>query len=95
MNEIIFEMARIGMRHASIASSLGLTLHTLRKFYVRELLNGATESEIDARLHHRKPKSTPNRSTPKPPKEPDFPKPKFDRVVFHVYNNEGEPNIQC
>ena len=94
MNEIIFEMAKIGMRHATIAHSLGLTLHTLRKFYVRELLNGVIEAEIDDCLR-RKPK-TPAKSAPKPPKEPAVPlKPKFDRVVFSVYNNEGEPNIQC
>jgi len=93
MNEIIFELAKIGMRHATIAHSLGLTLHTLRKFYVRELLNGATEAEIDACLR-RKPKSAP-KSAAKPPKEP-APKPgKLNRVVFRVYNNDGEPNELC
>jgi len=28
------------------------------------------------------------------PKPPAVQKPKFDRVVFHVYNNEGEPNLE-
>lgn len=91
MNEIIFEMAKIGIRHATIASSLGLTLHTLRKFFVRELLLGATEAEIDDCLRHRKPKS-PSKPTKEPPVAP---KPKLDRVAFIVYDNEGEPNDPC
>jgi len=91
MNEIIFEMAKIGMRHATIASSLGLTLHTLRKFFVRELLNAALEAEIDSCLRRK------SKSPPKPDNKPAAPpsKPKLDRVVFRVYNNDGEPNEPC
>jgi len=41
------------------------------------------------------PSDSPSPDSPKKSGSSTFQKPKFGRVVFHVYNNEGEPNVEC
>lgn len=86
-------MAKLGLRHATIAQSLGLSPHVLRQYFARELLQAATEAELEAlaasqhsaallRLKFQHPKPS-NHPDSKPFDIPDLPAP-------HI--NDGEPN---
>ncbi len=90
---LIKAMAKLGLRHATIAQSLGMSPHVLRQYFARELLQAATEAELEAlaasqhsaalvRLKFQQPKP-PNHRDSKPVDIPDLPPP---------HNNDGEPN---
>jgi hypothetical protein len=92
---LVFALAKLGLSHSAIAHSLGLTTPLLRLYFCQELIQAATEAEIEAlaslhparnttaalfHLKHHQP----------PPQEPNnrpCPLPGFD-----VINNDGEPN---
>jgi len=61
MNELIFKLAKIGTRHATIAQTLGLSVRVLRKYFAPELLRGAAEAEIDALFRSGPPKPRPSK----------------------------------
>ena len=93
---LVFALAKLGLSHSAIAHSLGLTTSLLRLYFRQELIQAATEAEIEAlaalhparnssaalfHLKHRQP----------PPQKPD----KYWRSpppVLEIYNNDGEPN---
>ena len=93
---LVFALAKLGLSHSAIAHSLGLTTSLLRLYFCQELIQAATEAEIEAlaslhparntsaalfHLKHRQP----------PPQKPD----KYWRSsppVLEIVNNDGEPN---
>ena len=92
---LVFALAKLGLSHSAIAHSLGLTTSLLRLYFCQELIQAATEAEIEAlaslhparnttaalfHLKHRQP----------PPQKPN----NWPSVLpgFDVYNNDGEPN---
>ena len=92
---LVFALAKLGLSHSAIAHSFGLATPLLRLYFRQELIQAATEAEIEAlaslhparnttaalfHLKHHQP----------PPQEPNnrpSPLPGFD-----VINNDGEPN---
>ncbi len=92
---LVFALAKLGLSHSAIAHSFGLTTSLLRLYFCQELIQAATEAEIEAlaslhparnttaalfHLKHRQP----------PPQEPNnWPSPPEG---FYVFNNDGEPN---
>ena len=96
---LITALAQLGLRHSTIAHSLGLTLPTLRQFFARELLQAAADAEIAtlasskrnpvilSRLKTRPP------PPPKPPQNPVTPPDSEKGFTFTVYNNDHEPNF--
>ncbi len=92
---LVFALAKLGLSHSAIAHSFGLVTPLLRLYFCQELIQAATEAEIEAlaslhparnttaalfHLKHHQP----------PPQEPNnrpSPLPGFD-----VINNDGEPN---
>ncbi len=85
MNELIFKLAKIGTRHATIAQALGLSVPILRKHFAPELLCGAAEAEIDSLFRTGPPKPRPTKPSEQ---ESAFPRTPIPIVVFC---NDGEP----
>ena len=92
---LVFALAKLGLSHSAIAHSLGLTTSLLRLYFCQELIQAATEAEIEAlaallparnttaalfHLKHHQPPPQESNNRPNP-------LPGFD-----VFNNDGEPN---
>jgi hypothetical protein len=92
---LVFALAKLGLSHSAIAHSLGLTTSLLRLYFCQELIQAATEAEIEAlaslhparnttaalfHLKHRQPPPQKPNNRPSPPEG------------FSVFNNDGEPN---
>ena len=60
-----------------------------------ELLATSREKKGASADEDKFPPSSSSPHSTKTSRSSTFQKPKFDRVVFHVYNNEGEPNVEC
>ena len=94
---LVFALAKLGLSHSAIAHSFGLTTSLLRLYFCQELIQAATEAEIEAlaslhparnttaalfHLKHRQP----NHSSPEVKYRRSSP------PVLEVINNDGEPN---
>ena len=94
LSQLILAMAKRALPHRAVASSLGLALHVLRRYFAPELICGAPLCQINRRRHpppaHRRPAA--RRAAPeKPPVEDELPL-NEDVLPSIVYNNDGEPN---
>ena len=92
---LVFALAKLGLSHSAIAHSFGLATSLLRLYFRQELIQAATEAEIEALAallpvrnttaaffhlkHHQPPPQKPN-NRPSPPEG------------LYVVNNDGEPN---
>ena len=45
---LVFALAKLGLSHSAIAHSFGLTTSLLRLYFCQELIQAATEAEIEA-----------------------------------------------
>ena len=91
---LIFALAKLGLPHSTIAHSFGLITSLLRLYFCQELIQAATEAEIEALAslhparnttaalfhlkHHQPPPQNPNRCS--------------SLAGLNVINNDGEPN---
>jgi hypothetical protein len=92
---LVFALAKLGLSHSTIAHSFGLITSLLRLYFSQELIQAATEAEIEALASLHPARNTTaalfhlKQHRPSPQKPDNRPSPP---AGIEVVNNDGEPN---